>query len=393
MFNLIDRISLLGVTPTQDARERNRITIMNLFFGFCSLVALIFIAYLDIRLQQLLFSFTAVIFLSILPLHHYGHYRTALSLGVLSTGGAVSLMSVFQPYHNGFYLYFFTTPLMILSFYSMRRKIVLFSMITFYGLLNIATYIYHTYTEVSIYESDSLIFPINIVTTILIIVLLSYNFWRTNIAYAKHTEIQNTILEEKIVENEKLLSDLNDKVKNNLQNMSILSEADVLLGQKHSREGLLQLYRSRIKTMDICFQIVYEKHIPQNQWLMHLFESYCAFVQQTAKSKIAFTTSFEKQHNKIQRKRFDGIALLLNELCFQIMQPFSKDLRIYNIHIALNAESEPRNTIIVTIEIHNMDALPVLNPLIYQLAAVQRVKLSTNLSSPDLLTIKLEILC
>ncbi len=399
MFNLIDKISLLGVTPCQDTREQNRITIMNLFFGFCGLVAVAFALYLESIIQQLIFVLTAIAFFSVLILHHYKYYHGALFLGVLSTGGAVAFMCAFQDYHSGFYLYFLTSPLMILSFYSMRRKAVLFSMIVYYGLLTALTYLFHIYGDQDAgisHEEDPIMFPINVIVAILLIVLLSYNFWKTNVAYAKHTELQNRILEEKNRENEKLLSELNDKVKNNLQNMRILSDADVMYNQAYSSSDLLLVYRSRIKTMDICFQMIYEDKIASNLWFRYFFENYCTFMQKTtiAHHNSTWITKHDiQEHSPIMRKRFDSIALLFNELCFQIMQPFKDETRIYNISISLVADIQPAPTVTITISIDDVDSLPVLSRITYQLSKLQRIALSSNLSSNRLLSIQLVIPC
>ncbi len=398
MFKFIDKISLLGVYATQDPREQNRITIMNLFFGFCGFVAIVFVvasAYHSLSLlEQVIFFITGLVFLSILFLHQYHHYRVALFIGIISSGLAVATMCLLNDYENGFYCYFFATPLMILSFYSMRNKTVVAIMILYYASLIMATYYWHikTVTEHHDVIKHSILFPTNATISILVIILLSYNFWKSNSNYAKYIEHKNRELKEKNEENLLLMSDLHDKVKNNIQNMTILAEADNFFKRQYTIDEQRELYSLRIRTMDICHKMVYEQQLSGNQWFKFFFDEYILLHNKYVSAKSGLIINFTNKitdTNPLNRKRFDNFALLINEICFQLMQPFDSEFRIKNVEISSSID-ENKNTSIKMVFSHFIK-LPVFCLSTIQFAKTQRVEMASELSPNNVFSITLTI--
>ncbi len=397
MFKHIDKISLLGIQEGQDPREQNRITIMNLFFGFCGFISIVFVigsVYNSMSfLEQVIFLITGFVFLSIPYLHKAAHYRTALFIGIFTSGLAVASMCVLNDYENGFYCYFFATPLMILSFYSMRNKTVVAIMIIYYASLILATYYWHVknVTEHDIIK-HSILFPTNATVSVLVIILLSYNFWKSNTNYAAYIEQKNRELKAKNDENLLLMSDLHDKVKNNIQNMAILVDADNFFKRNYTPEEQRQLYYLRIRTMDICHKMVYEEKIADNEWFKFFFDEYISlnkklFAMET-KQNIDFLNNISDT-NTMNRKRFDNFALLINEICFEAMQPFDTKYRIKNVVISSCIDENKKTKI--TLQFCDLAKQPLFNPSTWQFAKTQRIEMHSEYAPIHILSITLTI--
>ncbi len=302
----------------------------------------------------------AIMAVGVIVFNNYQYYRIAVVMHFLLSGLPMLIFSLFFGLENGFFLYILAFPASMATFIDMENKQSILLTSTYYLLLLIIVCgLFHfNLDNILHFTKSSYVLYINITFTLIVIFILVYNFYLTNTAYQKEIEQKNEdlqtskneieatniILTHKNKEIEELVSELNDKVKNNLQIISFFTDFDSLNPPTNDIIALLLLQKSRIKVLNLSYQLIFEDHISDDSWFSVFLKRYYSFIQVNYAKKIPnFTVSSITITKKplISKKRFEALMLILNEWNFRVLDrlPESSEVEIsVNIDEAQNAE-------------------------------------------------------
>jgi hypothetical protein len=361
-----------GIQPNTDIRETNRLHLMNTFYSICSLVALFYCAYyvlIDIDVVTFGIVFVSgFLFRMVVHFNRRHLYALANVIGIVTTGIVVFGVSIGEGFTEGFSLYYLITPLMTLSFFSTFNRRILLATFVFYGsLFGLLIYAYHNdFTNEPMTPGITNILLFNFVAVFVFIFYFIYNFKSITEKFFKdlnqqrhQIELQNETLlsqnETLQTQNQKidaLITSLNDKVKNNMQIMSILGEMDSFSNTNLSHSDYTKLYLMRLKILDLSYKMTYEQQILPQQYYNYFLNEYAKEVQKAMHAymgKVSITANDNNDIDATNTKRFDATMILYNEIILHTFFQLNKDCR-FSTAFQYNCEKNSSSHLLFTIE-------------------------------------------
>ena len=381
----------LGVQNGQDPRVRRRIEVINIFNIVCAFAGICYAsAFLfehDHSYSVLILFFATGSFSAISYLQHLGRYSFAGSLLHTNCGVAALLMSFLHGWQSGFSLCYLATPLMIAAFQDLRNVKRTLFLVVYYSTMLLVAYLFHYFGVEANHDHTESLFLINLLFVLGLNSVLAFYLWRIYDDYSQQLDIQNlglsraneTLLQTNL-QVETLVSQLHDKVKNNLQTFVLFAEIDKLSHTPMQTADYVKLTLSRFKVVDICYSIEFEHKLPKQTWFKHFGFYYIRYLYSHFPLQLPKNTpvNFQIKHTDtlvFSRKRFDATMLLINELLFHVINPLTAPLTgkitIYTYQIA-------GNKYCLGVNITNYPFLPAFSPFFIRFATLQKLNLFIN---------------
>jgi hypothetical protein len=389
LYNLLS----IGVLPTHNDREKRRIEAINLFNILCASVSAcyaLFFIYEDENYRSVPVLLSATFFFTIISvLQKKQYYNHAIVLLNINCGLIATVMSFLHGWWSGFPLSFLVTPLMIAVFQDLRQNWITVWVFLYYGAMLLFTYALHFFGLEYTNSNAEIMFPVNFLVILGLIFVLSFYLWRIYEDYSRQVEHTNNELlgrnEEMTQKNksiEELVGMLHDKVKNNLQTLYLFSEMDRFAKIDVSTDMYMRLSRSRIKVMDICYQLEYEFNLPLNRWLKRFLTLYPPYLQSQHNDILQKNTlyTYDLKHTHLvflPRKRFETMMLLFNELCNFLVQQAATPIGEV-VHIYTAQDDSDSNQFVIGLSMQKYAQTPVFNTFFLRFVKEQQVELLTE---------------
>jgi two-component sensor histidine kinase len=286
LSSALHRLINLGITEDLPAESASRIKIINKFNLLCisySIPYILFSISFDFFGPAFVFFIGQILYSISLYANKIRNYNLAKFLIIFSTNFSVFYLSIFYGFTSGFHLYYFTSPLIVFSFFNLYELKKIIYGISLY-LLSIGILVYFNHYGLFIKheispELQSKLYFINVFLAMSFCLLLVTHFSSFNKKINKILETNNRQLGEKqlhleseIVERkatevklqtllkdkEILLSETHHRVKNNLAVVSGMLDLQILMNEEESTKIILTDSRSRIKSMSLIHESLYK---------------------------------------------------------------------------------------------------------------------------------------
>lgn len=286
-FNsVISRLINLGVTESLQTENASRIKIINKFNLLCisySIPYILFSLSFNFHEPAFVFFIGQIFYCVSLYFNKKQNYNLAKFLIIFSTNFSVFYLSLFYGFTSGFHLYYFTSPLIVFSFFNLLEiNKIIYGMLLYLASIALLVYFNHYGLFVKQMISPELqnkLYFVNVFLAMSFCLLLvtffsSFNK-RINKILANNNKqleekrllLENEIIERKATEiqlqtllkdKEILLSETHHRVKNNLAVVSGMLDLQVLLTNEESTKNILSDSRSRIKSMSLIHESLYK---------------------------------------------------------------------------------------------------------------------------------------
>ncbi len=392
-----------GCVEGQNYRTQMRLQTMNFIYLNVALMTFTFVvwAFTNDDITNVVLSLVSFgLSLGVVLLNHLHLYRPATILHLLLSGLPALIFSVLLGFYNGFYLYVLVAPISMMTFIDMDNKVELTTTSIYYGLLFLVAFVLHRqgYTDLSnIHQNDYILFT-NFVFNAIFIFILAYNFYQTNKLYREEIEAKNKTLEQQrdeiavanevLIEKNAEISDLvevlNDKVKNNLQIMSLFTDLDSLNPPTTRINSLFRLHKSRIRVLNLSYKIIFEDKTPQSDWFSVFLENYYTFLRNAYSKRINPNSNIDvltENAISVPRKRFETLMILLNEWHFRALESLPIDSQI-DIVVMINkmeTEIESKHTHIFALKIGGHTSQePIIDASLKRLAHLRQIDMTST---------------
>ncbi len=291
---------MLGINSTMTMQFSDRIKIINKFCLLCivyTIPYIIFSCYLNFYSSAFVFFSAQILFVFSLYLNYLQKFKFSKIVVVVGTNFSVFYLSLFYGFSSGFHLYYFTSPLIVLSLFSFDELKNFILAISIYMISIVTLVVFYLMdiepmVVISINISDFL-YSINIFLAMSFSILIAVNFSNFN------KKINATLVEKNIilVENENLLkSEIFERKNTSKKLQESLSEIEILLSETHHRvknnlavvSGMLDLQmlstddkklksvltdsRNRIKSMSLIHESLYQyNNLSQIEFSRYLY--------------------------------------------------------------------------------------------------------------------------
>src|SRR4051812_9588489 len=122
LYSTLNRLVNLGVTENLPAENASRIKIINKFNLLCisySVPYIIFSVSFNFYWPAFVFFIGQILYSISLYANAKRNYNLAKFLIIFSTNFSVFYLSIFYGFNSGFHLYYFTSPLIVFSFFNL----------------------------------------------------------------------------------------------------------------------------------------------------------------------------------------------------------------------------------------------------------------------------------
>ena len=276
----------LGVREDTVLIISDRIKIINKFCLLCiayTIPYILFSIYWNFYSSAFVFFAAQLLFIYALYNNYLNRFLGAKILVIIATNFSVFYLSLFYGYNSGFHLYYFTSPLIILSLFSfdeMRKFIGGISLylifILILVLLNLLNFKAIVIVPVNIIN---VLYSINVFLVLSFSILIAMNFASFNkkinsaltdkniVLEENQDQLRTEIFERKSTENklqkslheiEILLSETHHRVKNNLAVVSGMLDLQMIATDDDQIKEILTDCRNRIKSMSLIHESLYQ---------------------------------------------------------------------------------------------------------------------------------------
>ncbi len=284
--NSLNTLFLLGVNPSMPMQFSDRIKIINKFCLLCifyTIPYIIFSIYLKFYSSALVFLSAQLLFILSLYFNKVQKFEISKTLVVISTNFSVFYLSLFYGFSSGFHLYYFTSPLIVLSLFSFDEVKNFIMATSVYMISILVLVLFYLMNIEALVTVDSkvidLLYSINIFLAMSFSILIAVNFSNfnkkinislkeknfilienENLLVNEIMERKNTSkkLEESLSEIEILLSETHHRVKNNLAVISGMLDLQALNSEDKKLKSVLTDSRNRIKSMSLIHESLYQ---------------------------------------------------------------------------------------------------------------------------------------
>lgn len=277
---------MLGVNSSMPAQFSDKIKIINKFCLLCifyTIPYIVFSIYFKFYSSALVFFSAQLLFIASLYFNQVQKFETSKIFIVIGTNFSVFYLSLFYGFASGFHLYYFTSPLIVLSLFNfdqIRSFVFAISVYMISILLLVLFYLFNVEPMVIIeVRLTDFLYSINIFLALSFSILIAVNFSmfnkkinislkeknlilieNENLLMTEILERKNTSkkLEQSLSEIEILLSETHHRVKNNLAVISGMLDLQALNSDDKKLKSLLTDSRNRIKSMSLIHESLYQ---------------------------------------------------------------------------------------------------------------------------------------
>lgn len=277
---------MLGVNSSMPMQFSDRIKIINKFCLLCILYTIpyiIFSVYFKFYSSAFVFFSAQLLFIFSLYFNRLKKFEISKLFVVVATNFSVFYLSLFYGFSSGFHLYYFTSPLIVLSLFSfdeIRNFIMATSIYMISAFILVLFYLMAAEPMVVVEPKIiDFLYSINIFLAMSFSILIAVNFSKCNkkinislieknsilinnehllvseISERKATSIK---LQESLSEIEILLSETHHRVKNNLAVISGMLDLQALSSDDEKLKSVLTDSRNRIKSMSLIHESLYQ---------------------------------------------------------------------------------------------------------------------------------------
>lgn len=323
---------MLGVNTYMPIQLADRIKISNKFCLLCityTIPYILFSLYLKFYSSGLVFLTAQLLFIFSLYFNHLQKFQISKTLVVIATNFSVFYLSLFYGFSSGFHLYYFTSPLIVLSLFGLdesKNFIMAISIYLFSIFILVALYFSGVRPIVEVSSNIvELLYSVNTFLAMSFCILIALNFAdfnkkinvtlieknsilidNENLLRSEILERKNTgkKLQESLNEIETLLSETHHRVKNNLAVVSGMLDLQMLSTDDERIKTVLTDSRNRIKSMSLIHESLYQfNNLSQIE-----FSRYLVILTDEIKK-----TYPSISNNIILNRKFDTIHLSLDK--------------------------------------------------------------------------------
>lgn len=271
--SLLHHIVSIGVYPELNEEVADRLKVLNIFTWTCISFCLPY--YLIMFWQGnysigFLFVVTQFLFSISLWLNKFKQYSISKLLILITTNYSVLCLNFTFGFESGFYLYYFTSPLIVYSFFNFKevRQSVI-SLILYISSYFIAKYSFEHGVKpwISVNpEMISALYNLNVVLSFAFLIVLASSFSKFHHDASLKISRKNQELEEQQIALESLLkvkntllSETHHRVKNNLAVISGLFDLQLMFDNDPKLKSILTNSKNRIKSMSLIHETFYNQ--------------------------------------------------------------------------------------------------------------------------------------
>jgi two-component sensor histidine kinase len=337
------RITRLGVEESTPLIISDRIKIINKFCLLCIVYTvpyILFSFYWNFYSSAFVFLGAQILFIYALYNNYVKRFLFSKITVIVATNFSVFYLSLFYGYYSGFHLYYFTSPLIVLSLFSFDEMKKFVAGISLYLFSIIILVLINHLNIKAIVDVPAnvidILYSVNIFLVMSFCILITVNFTNFNKRINSVLVDKNIVLEEnqgllkteiferKATENklqeslneiEILLSETHHRVKNNLAVVSGMLDLQIIATDDDQIEEVLTDCRNRIKSMSLIHESLYQfdnlSKIEFGRYLNTLTEEIAKTYSSPDKS-IILTRNFDPIHLSVNKAIPCG--LLVNEV-------------------------------------------------------------------------------
>ena len=291
---------LLGVNSSMPMQFSDRLKIINKFCLLCILYTIpyiVFSVYFKFYSSALVFFSAQLLFIFCLYFNSIQKFQLSKVFVIVATNFSVFYLSLFYGFSSGFHLYYFTSPLIVLSLFSFDeiRNFVLATSVYMISILTLVLF-YIIKVEPMVTVDATVIdflYSTNIFLAMSFSILIAVNFSNfnkkinislieknsilienENLLVSEILERKNTSkkLQESLDEIEILLSETHHRVKNNLAVISGMLDLQMLSTEDDKLKIVLTDSRNRIKSMSLIHESLYQyNNLSQIEFSRYLY--------------------------------------------------------------------------------------------------------------------------
>lgn len=347
--SFLHRAISIGVDVSLTTEFNNRLRVLNIFTWTCILFCTPY--YLTMFLlnnyeSALLFCIVQLLFSVSLVCNYNQYYRVGKFLTLISTNYSVLALSFTYGHDSGFFLYYFTSPLIIYSFfhfYQFRQTILgILLYLSSYSIVEYAHFKGIQPLVVLNHETLTILYFLNVVMAFAFLIVLTSSFSKFQNDIAKEVQVKNTELEKNQLElkkllNEKntLLSETHHRVKNNLAVISGLFDLQLMYDQDPRLKELLTNSKNRIKSMSLIHESLYHQSNVSKIDLKTYIKDLVNEIAKTQSSKAQVNFLFDLEEVHLDLSQSIPCGLIINEVISNCYKHAFKHLASPAISITL----------------------------------------------------------
>lgn len=383
------RLISIGNNPVWGEEFNDRLKTLNIFTWACILFCspyYIFMFFDGNYLIGLLFVFVQLLFSLSLLCNKFEYYSIAKILILISTNYSVLCLNFIFGYESGFYLYYFTSPLIVFSFFNFRQFIQTIIGLTLYISSYFIAHFAHTNgAEPWIKVNENMIellYDINVILSLCYLIVLASSFSKFHYDASekvnrKNLELkQNKLeLENLLDEKQTLLSETHHRVKNNLAVISGLFDLQLMLEKDPKLYAILTNSKNRIKSMSLIHESLYNQtnvsHINIKEYIRSLIQE----IQKSMQLNKEVEISFEIEPIYFDLSVAIPCGLIINEVITNCFKHAFKDTEnpkitiklVHNQHYKLCITDNGKGLHVATVPNQNSLGLTLIDALTKQL--------------------------
>jgi len=267
------RIISIGADNDLGDEFNDRLRVVNIFTWtciiFCTPYYLIMLV-LENYETALIFFIVQFLFSVSLWLNKFHSYKLAKLVILFTTNYAVLCLNFIYGHDSGFFLYYFTSPLIVFTVYNIRQRIQSIISLTFYLVSYvISEVIYHYDIEPWIIldkQTITILYYFNVILAFCFLIVLARNFSKFHKDAYEHVNLKNLELHENQNELQQLLKDKNTllsethhRVKNNLAIIRGIFDLQMMYEKNPTIKEILTNSKNRIKSMSLVHESLYDQ--------------------------------------------------------------------------------------------------------------------------------------
>lgn len=347
--SFFDRIFSIGVSSKRDEEFNERLKILNIFTWTCMIFCAPYYTLMFIQgnyVIGLLFVLVQAAFSLSIWLNKFEYYILSKILILITTNYSVLILNFTFGYDAGFYLYYFTSPLIVYSFFNFRQ----FRQ-TFAGLiLYISSYFIADFADARNIEPwlklepemVSLLYNINVVLAFTFLIVLASSFSKFHFDASQKITRKNTELEQNkkeleqlLKEKNTLLSETHHRVKNNLAVISGMFDLQMMHEKDPTIKSVYTISKNRIKSMSLIHESLYSQSSLSNIDFKKYIESLIKEIQNSLQTNPVVKVYIDVDNVFLDLSKAIPCGLIINEVITNSFKHAFKEINHPEIRVKM----------------------------------------------------------
>lgn len=360
--NTWDGIIGAGVSDEQTPMFSDKLKTRNKLSFFGAVFALFYFFFFlkySLIIPLIAISIGITLFISAIVSNKLGYYNASSGFTILNTNFCATFFSIYLGYDSGVHLYYFVTPLIVLSLFDHRNKLFVFLGIMSYVITGMISFISGKFYNIQLISMDKksldLFYTFNFACAVFFIIMLTLYFLKNNARVNELLIQKNQELEEQQVQlreensirktaeesaklslkqKEVLLSEIHHRVKNNLAVVTGLMELQSAYISDERTLGVIKESQNRVKSISLLHEKLYENKTLKEIEIRAYVNDLVPFIKQSlynSKKHILIHSHIDQINLEITHAM--PFALLLNELINNSYKHAFETKEVGNIYI------------------------------------------------------------